>query len=78
MIRFPKRGRGVSTDVIVKTVWVSTFLAAIFALPALGLFLGIYNATGNLAVGAAAGFAVHFVTLAFSFRISRFLTRIIS
>lgn len=78
MIGFPKRNKGISTDIIVKTVWVSTFLAAIFALPALGLFLGIYHATGNLAVGAVAGFAVHFVTLAFSFRISRFLTKVIN
>ncbi len=78
MIKFPRKNKGISTDLIIKTVWVSTFLAAIFALPALGLLLGIYYATGNLVAGAVAGFAVHFVTLALSFRISRFLTRVIN
>ena len=78
MIKFPKRNDKISTDIIVKTIWVSTFLAAIFVLPALGIFLGIYYHTGNLFLGAAVGFGAHFVTLAFSFRISRFLTRIIN
>lgn len=78
MIKFPKKNDKVSADIIVKTIWVSTFLAAIFVLPALGIFLGIYYSTGNLFVGAAVGFGVHFVTFAFAFRISRFLTKIIN
>ena len=78
MIKFPRKNKEISTDLIIKTIWVSTFLAAIFALPALGLFLGIYYTTDNLLMGAVAGFAIHFVTLAFSVRISRFLTRIIN
>ncbi len=67
-------GRGVDSEVLARMVWVSTFLAMIFALPALGLFLGIYYTTGSLLAGAVAGFGVHFVTLAFAGRISRFLT----
>lgn len=78
MIRFPKKNKDISPDILIKTIWVSTFLAAIFVLPALGLFLGIYYSTGNLAIGAIVGFAVHFVTLAFATRISRFLTDIMS
>lgn len=78
MIKFPKKNDKITTDIIVKTIWVSSFLAAIFVLPALGLFLGIYYATGNLLVGAVIGFGVHFVTLAFATRISRFLTRVIN
>lgn len=65
-------------DLLIKTIWVSTFLAAIFALPALGLLLSIYHTTGNLLAGVVVGFAAHFVTLAFSVRISRFLTKIIN
>ena len=74
----PGGGKGVTPDILIKTIWVSTFLAAIFALPALGLLLGIYYSTGNLVAGAIVGFAVHFVTLAFSGRISRFLTKVIN
>lgn len=78
MIKFPKKNDKITTDIIVKTIWVSSFLAAIFVLPALGLFLGIYYTTGNLLVGAVIGFGVHFVTLAFATRISRFLTKVIN
>ena len=76
MIRFPRKKGNVSPDILVKTIWVSTFLAAIFVLPALGLFLGIYYSTGNLVIGAVVGFAVHFIMLAFATRISGFLTRV--
>lgn len=78
MIKFPKKNDKITADIIVKTIWVSSFLAAIFVLPAMGLFLGIYYTTGNLFVGAVIGFGVHFVTLAFATRISLFLTKIIN
>lgn len=78
MIRFPKKNGKISPDILVKTVWVSTFLAAIFVLPSLGIFLGIYYSTGNLLVGAVVGFAIHFITLVFATRISQFLTNIMS
>lgn len=73
MIRLSGR-RGVDPETFARMIWVSTFLAAIFALPALGIFLGIYHWTGSIAAGAAVGFGAHFATLAFSGRISRFLT----
>lgn len=78
MIRFPKKNNKISPDILVKTVWVSTFLAAIFVLPSLGIFLGIYYSTGDLLIGAVVGFAIHFVTLAFATKISRFLTDLMS
>ncbi|MBA4436726.1 MAG: hypothetical protein H2B04_05320, partial [Nitrosopumilaceae archaeon] len=53
-------------------------MAMIFSLPPLGIFLGIYFGTGNLVIGAVLGFGVHFVTLAFSSKISKFLTQIMS
>lgn len=65
-------------EVLVKMVWVSSFLAMIFALPPLGIFLGIYFYTGELIIGAVIGFGVHFVILAFSGRISKVVTKLIS
>ena len=77
MIRFPGKKNNISSEVLVKMIWVSSFLAIIFTLPALGIFLGIYYTTGNLLVGAVLGFGVHFVTLAFSGKISKFVTKLI-
>ena len=58
-----------------KILWKSSIMALIFTVPALGIFLGIYYGTGNLIVGAVLGFGVHFVTLAFSGRISKWLVK---
>ncbi len=62
----------------VLTNWVSICMALIFALPSLGVFLGIYYGTGDLLVGAVLGFGIHFLMLAFSGRISRRLDRIMN
>ncbi|MGQ0605391.1 MAG: hypothetical protein ACT4OD_00340 [Candidatus Nitrosotenuis sp.] len=78
MIRLHKKESKITTDILVNTVWVSTFLALILTIPALGVFLGIYFTTGNLVIGAVIGFGLHFVTLAFSERISKTLTRLLS
>ncbi|MCE9617505.1 MAG: hypothetical protein K8Q88_03990 [Nitrosarchaeum sp.] len=78
MIRFPKKKTRISTEIVTKTIWVSTFLAMILSLPPLGLFLGIYFLTGNLIIGAIVGFGVHIVILVFSSKISKFLTNIMS
>jgi len=78
MIRFPKKKNDISTEVVINTIWISAFMAMIFSLPPLGIFLGIYFGTGNLIVGAVLGFGVHFVTLAFAGKISKFLTQIMS
>ena len=78
MIRFPKKKNDISTETMINTIWVSTFMGMIFSLPPLGIFLGIYFGTGNLVIGAVLGFGVHFVTLAFSSRISKFLTQLMS
>lgn len=58
-----------------KILWKSSILAVIFTVPALAIFLGIYYGTGNLIVGAVVGFGIHFVTLAFSGRISKWLVK---
>ena len=71
MFNFRKKKTEISTEVLVKFIWVSSFLAMIFAIPPLALFLGIYFLTGELIIGAIIGFGVHFVILAFSGKISK-------
>ena len=78
MFKFPKKRSEITPEILIKTIWMSTIMAMIFAFPSLGLFLGIYFGTGNLIVGVVVGFGVHFVILAFSDRISKFLTKIVS
>lgn len=77
MFNFPKKTE-ISTEVLVKLIWVSSFLAMIFALPPLAVFLGIYYFTGELIIGAVIGFGLHFVILAFSGRISKVITKLVS
>jgi len=78
MFDLSKKKNNISLEVLIRLIWVSSFLAMILTLPSLGLFLGIYYFTGELIIGAIIGFGVHFVTLAFSNRISKFLTKIMS
>jgi hypothetical protein len=78
MPSFPSEKKKIPPELIINTIWISTFLAMIFTLPALGIFLGIYYGTGNLVLGALLGFSVHFVAFAFSNRISKFLTRLMN
>ncbi len=76
MSKIPSKKNETSIDVL--TNWVSISMALIFALPSLGVFLGIYYGTGNLIIGAVLGFGVHFVTLVFSGRISKRLNEIMN
>ena len=78
MDRFFRKKSQISPEILFKTVWVSTFLAMIFTLPPLGIFLGIYYSTGELMIGAVIGFGFHFVILAFSGRISKIITKLVS
>ena len=78
MFNFRKKKTEISTEVLVKFIWVSSFLAMIFAIPPLALFLGIYFLTGELIIGAVIGFGVHFVILAFSGKISKKITKMMS
>lgn len=78
MADFPSKKKKIPTEVVINTIWISTFLAMIFTIPALGIFLGIYYSTGNLVIGAVLGFSVHFIAFAFSGRISKFLTKLMN
>ena len=76
-MKFPKKKNQISSEVLFRLIWVSSFLAMIFALPPLALFLGIYFTTGELLLGAVVGFGLHFVILAFSGKISKAITNMI-
>jgi hypothetical protein len=78
MDRFSNKKAEISSEVLARTVWVSISMAMILSLPPLGLFLGIYFTTGNLIIGALIGFGIHFVFLALSSKISKYLTKIVS
>jgi hypothetical protein len=56
-----------------KSMWVSTAIALILTLPALGIFLGLLHLTNNMIVGSMIGFATHFTLLAVSPRTSEAL-----
>lgn len=76
MSKFPTKKNETPIDIL--TNWVSISMALIFALPSLGIFLGIYYGTGNLIIGAVLGFGVHIVILVFSGRISKYLDKIMN
>ena len=78
MANFPSKKKKISGKVIINTIWISTFLAMIFTLPSLAIFLGIYYGTGNLILGAVLGFGVHVIALIFSDKISKFLIKIMN
>jgi hypothetical protein len=76
MINLDKKNPNESPVTLSKILWKSSILAIIFAIPALAIFLGIFYGTGNLIAGAIIGFGVHFATLAFSSRISKWLVKL--
>ena len=57
-------------DIVIKGTWVSTAIAMILTIPALGLFIGLYHLGTNIGISAGIGFGLHFALLAFSGRIS--------
>lgn len=61
-------------DFMVKSAWVSTAIATILAVPPLGLFIFIFQVTGNLVLGTTIGFGLHFALVALSTRISSALS----
>ena len=76
MSKFPVKENETVIDIL--TNWVSITMALIFALPTLGVFLGIYYGTGSLVIGAVLGFGVHITILVFSGRISGYLDKIMN
>jgi len=72
-----RKKQELTVDILVNTVWVSTFLALMLTVPSIVIFMGIYFATGNLLLGVVSGFGLHFEGLVYS-EISKGLLRIAS
>ena len=60
----------------IKTLWLSTAMALILVLPALGIFITINDKTNDILSASMVGFGVHFAILAFSVRISSLLEKL--
>jgi hypothetical protein len=73
-----ERNNNLTPELLIKSVWVSTSLAFILTLPALGIFLTVFESGASLAVATITGFGLHFVLLAFSGRISTILSAIVN
>ena len=74
-LSFPlRRTTNMTSEMFAKSIWVSSGLAMIFALPPLLIFLGIYLHTTNLIAGVIVGFGIHFVLLGLSPTISERLS----
>ena len=63
-------------EMVARSMWMSTALAMIFALPPVGLFIGLYQSGVNIGIAAAVGFGIHFAILALSKKISAGLVKL--
>ncbi len=70
--------KNIDPDILYKMIYISLILALILALPGVTALLAIYYSTDNLLLGAIVGFSIHYITLAFSLRISNALIRFFS
>ncbi len=61
-------------DIMLKGTWVSTAIALILTIPALGLFIGLYYLGINIGISAGIGFSLHFALLALSTKISKVIS----
>ena len=64
-------------DFVALGFWVSSILAAILAIPSIGVFVYVFTVLDNILVGALLAFGIHFVILSVSDKIANFLIRII-
>ena len=70
---FSNKYDSISPELMTTSIWVSTSLALILTLPALGLFIVSLQVTSSIPISAMIGFGFHFGLLAISDRISSYL-----
>ena len=64
-------------DFLALGFWVSSILAAILAIPSIGVFVYFFTVLDNILVGALLAFGIHFIILSLSDKIANFLIRTI-
>jgi len=64
-------------DFLALGFWVSSILAAILAVPSIGVFVYFYAVLDNILIGGLLAFVIHFALLSISDKISNFLTNLI-
>ena len=64
-------------DFLALGFWVSSILAAILAVPSIGVFVYFYAVLDNILIGGILAFVIHFALLSISDKISNFLTNLI-
>ena len=64
-------------DFLALGFWVSSILAAILAVPSIGVFVYFFTVLDNILVGALLAFGIHFIILSLSDKIANFLIRTI-
>ena len=64
-------------DFLALGFWVSSIVAAILAVPAIGVFVYFYTVIDSILAGALLAFGIHFVLLSISDRIAKFLINVI-
>lgn len=77
-LSFSNKYKNITPELMTTSIWVSTTLALILTLPALGLFLLFFQLTSNILISSMIGFGFHFVLLAISDRISASLTSFVN
>ncbi len=70
--------KDIRMDFLTVGFWVSTIVAAILAVPAIGTFVFFYTFFDNILLGGMLAFVVHFALLMKSDKISNFLTNLIN
>ncbi len=68
----------IDPEILWRMIYISLLLALILSLPGVLVLLIIYYNTDNLVLASIIGFLIHFVTLAFSTKISKALIKFFS
>lgn len=77
-LRFPGQTyENLTPELLTKSMWVSSVLAMIFALPPLVTFIGLHQSGINIGITAGIGFGLHFATLAYARKIASALSALL-
>ena len=69
--------KDIRVDFLTIGFWVSSLLAAILAVPSIGIFIYILTIFDSIVAGALLAFGIHFALLSVADRISNFLVRMV-